>query len=140
MKTLFDSSAFAKRYVEEVGSREVDALCVATSALALSVVCVAEIISALNRRLREKRLSAREYLAAKSRLSEEVADAVIINLTPEVIARTVFLLEANPLRALDATHIACALEWGAELFVSCDDRQIKAARRAGLSARRIGTD
>jgi predicted nucleic acid-binding protein len=140
MKTLFDSSAFAKRYVEEVGSREVDALCVATSALALSVVCVAEIISALNRRLREKRLSAREYLAAKSRLSEEVADAVIINLTPEVIARTVFLLEANPLRALDAIHIACALEWGAELFVSCDDRQIKAARRAGLSTRRIGTD
>jgi predicted nucleic acid-binding protein len=140
MKTLFDSSAFAKRYVEEVGSREVDALCVATSALALSVVCVPEIISALNRRLREKRLSAREYLAAKSRLSEEVADAVIINLTPEVIARTVFLLEANPLRALDAIHIACALEWGAELFVSCDDRQIKAARRAGLSARRIGTD
>jgi len=57
MKTLFDSSAFAKRYVEEVGSREVDALCVATSALALSVVCVPEIISALNRRLREKRLS-----------------------------------------------------------------------------------
>jgi len=140
MKTLFDSSAFAKRYVEEEGSREVDALCLAASTLALSVVCVPEIISALNRRLREKRLSARDYLAAKSRLSEEVADAVIINLTPEVIARTVYLLEGNPLRALDAIHIACALEWGAELFVSCDDRQIKAARRAGLSTRRIGTE
>jgi len=140
MKTLFDSSAFAKRYVEEEGSREVDALCLAASTLALSVVCVPEIISALNRRLREKRLSARDYLAAKSRLSEEVADAVIINLTPEVIARMVYLLEGNPLRALDAIHIACALEWGAELFVSCDDRQIKAARRAGLSTRRIGTE
>lgn len=138
MKTLFDSSALAKRYVEEEGSREVGELCLAATSLALSVICVPEIISALNRRVREKRLSAREYLAAKSRLSEEVADAVVINLTPAVIVRTISLLETNPLRALDAIHVACALEWGAEVFVSCDDRQIRAARRAGLRTRRIG--
>ena len=139
MKTLFDSSAFAKRYVEEEGSREVDETCQETSALALSVVCVPEIISALNRRVREKRLSTPEYIAAKSRLSEDVADAVIVDLTPAVIARTIFLLETNALRALDALHVACALEWGADLFVSCDERQLKAVKRAGLRIRRIGT-
>jgi uncharacterized protein len=140
MKTLLDSSAFAKRYIEEEGSREVDEICLATSVLALSALCVPEIVSALNRRVREKRLSTREYLTAKSRLSEEVADAVIVNLTHEVIGRAVFLLESNPLRTLDAIHVACALEWGAELFVSCDNRQIQAARRAGLRVRRIGID
>jgi uncharacterized protein len=139
MKTLLDSSAFAKRYVEEVGSREVDEICRATSVLALSVVCVPEIISALNRRMREKRLSAHEYLTAKSRLSEDVADAVVVNLTPAVVARTVFLLETNVLRAMDALHVASALEWGADLFVSCDERQLKAAKRAGLQTKRIGT-
>jgi len=139
MKTLCDSSAFAKRYVDEKGSQEVDNVCRATSALALSVVCVPEIISALNRWVREKRLSPQEYIAAKSRLSEDVADAVIVNLTPAVIARSTFLLETNVLRAMDSLHVACALEWGAELFVSCDDRQIKAAKRAGLRTRRIET-
>jgi predicted nucleic acid-binding protein len=139
MKTLFDSSAFAKRYVDEDGSQEVDEICRATSALALSVVCVPEIVSALNRWVRERRLSAQEYVAAKSRLSEDVADAVIVNLTPAVVARSTFLLETNALRAMDALHVACALEWGADLFVSCDDRQIKAAKRAGLRTRRIAT-
>jgi uncharacterized protein len=137
MKTLFDSSAFAKRYVDEEGSEEVDEICRETSILGLSVLCVPEIISALNRGVREKRLSARGYLAAKSRLSEEVADAVMINLTPLVIARSTFLLETNVLRAMDALHVACALEWGADLFVSCDERQIKAARKAGLRTRHI---
>jgi predicted nucleic acid-binding protein len=33
---------------------------------------------------------------------------------------------------MDALHIACALEWGAEVFVSADARQLAAARRAGL--------
>jgi len=89
--------------------------------------------------MREKRLSAREYLTAKSRLSEDVADAVVVNLTPAVVARTVFLLETNVLRALDALHVASALEWGADLFVSCHERQLKAAKPAGLQIKRIGT-
>ncbi len=139
MKTLFDSSAFAKRYADEEESQEVDEICQATSELALSVVCVPEIVSALNRMVREKRLTAPEYLRAKSRLSEDVADAIIVNLTPAVIARATFLLETNTLRPMDALHVACALEWGADFFVSCDDRQIKAAKRAGLRIRRIAT-
>ena len=137
MKTLFDSSAFAKRYVEERGSQEVDDLCQAASSLGLSVICVPEIISALNRLVREKRISREDYLAAKVRLSEDVADAIIINLTAEVIARSTFLLETHPLRAMDALHVACALEWGAELFVSSDERQIRAAKKAGLRATHI---
>ena len=132
MKTLFDSSAFAKRYIEETGSQAVDDICQTTTSLALSVLCVPEIISALNRLLREKRLSRRDYLMAKSRLSADVADAAVIELTPEVVSRSILLLEANTLRTMDAIHVACALEWGAEQFVSADQRQVKAALKSGL--------
>ena len=135
VKTFFDSSAFAKRYVEEKGSQEVDDICRVTTTLALSVLCVPEIMSALTRRLRERHLTRQDYLAAKNRLSDDVADAVVINLTPAVISRAGFLLETNALRAMDALHVACALEWGAELFVSSDRRQIRAARKSGLTAR-----
>ena len=137
MRTVFDSSAFAKRYVEEKGSQEADEICRATTTLALSVLCVPEIISALNRRRRERRLSRQDYLSAKRHLSEDVADVVVINLTAAVISRATFLLETNNLRAMDALHIACALEWGAELFVSSDHRQIRAAKKSGLATRYI---
>ena len=132
MKTLFDSSAFVKRYIEEAGSQTVDDICQRTTTLALSVLCVPEIISALNRRQREKRLSRQDYLTAKMRLSEDITDAEVIELTPVVVSRSVVLLETNDLRALDAIHVACAIEWGAEEFVSADERQVKAARRSGL--------
>ena len=133
MKALFDSSALAKRYIEEAGSQAVDDACQRTTALGLSVLCVPEIISALNRRVREKRLSRQDYFSAKSRLSADVADAVVIELTPEVVSRSILLLETNDLRTLDAIHVACALEWGAEEFVSADERQVKAARKSGLN-------
>jgi predicted nucleic acid-binding protein len=137
MRTFFDSSAFAKRYIAEKGSQEVDDTCQEASALALSVLCVPEIISALNRRVREGSLTSRQYAAAKARLAVDVADAEVINLIPAVIGRAISLLETNALRALDALQIACALEWGAELFATCDERQIGAARKAGLRTKWI---
>jgi len=137
VKTFFDASTFAKRYVEENGSQLVDDICQEASELSLSVICVPEIISALNRRIREKRLSHQDYVAVKQHLSDDVRDAVIINLTPEVIATSTSLLEASPLRAMDALHIACALESGADLFVSSDKRQITAAKKAGLHTKYV---
>jgi len=98
VKTFFDSSAFAKRYVEEEGSQTVDDICRETTELSLSVICVPEILSALNRRIREKRLSQRDYARIKQHFSDDVRDAVIINLIPEVIATSTKLLEASPLR------------------------------------------
>ena len=137
MKTFFDSSAFAKRYVKELGSQTVETLCTTATELGLSVVCIPEIISALNRRVRERSLSARQYEAAKDNLAEDVRDVAIINLTPDVISTCIAILEASPVRAMDALHVACAVQWGAELFVSADKRQISAAKRAGLQARLV---
>jgi len=53
MKLAVDSSSFAKRYVQEVGSNELDGFLESASELAFSVILVTEIISGLNRRLRE---------------------------------------------------------------------------------------
>jgi len=137
VKTFFDSSAFAKRYVEERGSQFVDDICLNAKEISMSVICVPEIISALNRQIREKRLSRRDYKHIKQHLSNDVRDAVIVNLIPEVITMSTKLLEASPLRAMDALHVACALVWGADLFVSSDKRQITAAKKAGLESRLV---
>ncbi|MBA2667666.1 MAG: type II toxin-antitoxin system VapC family toxin [Trueperaceae bacterium] len=137
MRTFLDSSAFAKRFVEEAGSDAVERLCEQVTELGLSVLCVPEIISALNRRVREGSVSRDQYLEAKARLAAEVAEATIVNLLPAVIARAIGVLETTPLRALDAVHVACALQWKADLFVSSDDRQLGAAAYADLRTMKV---
>jgi len=137
LKTFFDSSAFAKRYIDEEGSQLVDDICLETTELSLSVICLPEIISALNRRVREKRLSRSDYSTIKRHLSDDVRDAIIINLVPEVIAVSTRLMEVSPLRAMDSLHVACAITWRSELFVSSDKQQIKAAKKAGLKTKYV---
>ena len=106
MRLFLDTSAFAKRFLEEAGSDDVEAFCMRASDLGLSVICVPEIISAMNRRVRERSLSRRQYEVAKKRLAQDVSDADIIQLTSAVVARSVKILERNPLRAMDALHLA----------------------------------
>jgi predicted nucleic acid-binding protein len=69
MKTCLDSSAFAKRFVEEQGSDVVEAVCAQATELGLSVLCVPEVVSALNRRLRERLLTPTQYRQAKQRMT-----------------------------------------------------------------------
>ncbi len=137
MRTFLDSSAFAKRYVDEAGSQTVDDICLRSTELSLSVICIPEILSALNRRVRERLLSRGDYAEAKQRLSADVRDAIVINLTLSVISAATAVLESSPVRAMDALHVACALEWNADLFVSSDRRQISAAKKVGLRVRYV---
>jgi predicted nucleic acid-binding protein len=132
VRTFLDSSSFAKRYIEETGSSAVDDLCAKATELAICVICIPEIISALNRRLRERLIAHQDYLAAKQFLSSDVRDVVVINLVPTVISKCTLLLESNPIRAMDALHVASAIEWEADLFASSDRKQLAAAKKAGL--------
>jgi len=134
MKIFFDSSAIAKRYILEKGSEKVDYFCSTASSIGASVICFPEIISALNRLIREKQLSDSQYSEIKKALADDFADAYLINLTAEVVSKAVEILERNSVRAMDAIHLACAIIWQSDLFVSSDIRQIKAAQKEKLKA------
>ncbi|MDI6817047.1 MAG: type II toxin-antitoxin system VapC family toxin [Actinomycetota bacterium] len=138
MRLLVDSSALAKRYVFENESETIDSLLGRASELGLCIILVPEIVSGLNRRVREGVLTAHEYRKIKRQLLNDVRDATVLQLTPAVIAHSVKLLEGNVLRAMDALHVACALEWQAELFVTADRRQLTAAGNAGLQTKYVG--
>src|SRR5215510_5171789 len=137
LNVFVDSSALAKRYIEEKGSDQVQAILSSASALAVSVICVPEIVSALCRRRHERKLSTEEYRQVRASLLSDIDDATVVGLTEEVIAQAVALLEQFPLRSADALHIACASEWSTDLFVSADDRQCVAARAHGLRVEAI---
>ncbi|MFO1375521.1 MAG: type II toxin-antitoxin system VapC family toxin [Steroidobacteraceae bacterium] len=132
MRVFFDSSAFAKRYVDEAGTPEVLGWCDRANELLLSVIAVPELVSAFQRLLREERLDSMQYRQIKRELLEDIAGAVICDTTQTVVRQAIDALEARPLRAMDALHLAAALANRADVFVSADARQCDAARHFGL--------
>lgn len=132
MRVYFDSSAFAKRYVDEQGSADVLHWCDQASELALSVIAVPELVSAFCRLQREGLLSAAQYRSIKSDLLVDIADALICDTSPLVVSRAVHALENHPLRGMDAIHLGAAIACEAEVFISADLRQCSAARALGL--------
>jgi uncharacterized protein len=110
LNVFFDSSGLAKRYIEEKGNDQVQAILSSAAVLAVSVICVPEIVSALCCLRRERKLSTEEYRNAKASGSYGFDDATVIGITEDVIAHGVALLEQFPLRSADALHIACASE------------------------------
>lgn len=133
MKVFLDTSALAKRYVAEQGSDQVLAVCQRADSLVISVICLPELISTLCRLVREEKLASAAYRALKGGMMADLADVDICEITQEVLASVVSLLELHPLRAMDGLHVACALASAPDAFVSADHRQISAARKAGLS-------
>jgi len=141
MKLAVDSSSLAKRYVQEIGSDKLERFLQNASELALCIILVPEIVSGLARRMREGALTISNYRAARKQLLADVRDATILQITPSVVSSSVKLLENNDLRdlrAMDALHVACALEWQADLFVTSDRKQLTAAKNAGLRTEYLG--
>ena len=132
MRVFFDPSALAKRYVDEAGTADVLSWCDRAGELALSVTAVPELISAFCRLRRERRITEAQYRRLKGELMHDLEDALVCELTSEVVQRAVKALEAHALRGIDAIHVAAALACGADVFVSADARQCSAARGSGL--------
>ena len=137
MNCFADSSALAKRYIADEKSEDLEGLLQNASNLAVSVLCLPEIISALCRRRRERFLTPSQYKAAKNALEADIVDASIIAVVDEVLLRSIVLLESFPLRASDAIQISSAILWQADLFVSADERQCAAAKASGLEVMRL---
>ena len=133
MKVFFDSSALAKRYLEETGSEEVEKICFKAEAVILSILCVPEIISAFARLRRENKLSIQQFTELKRVFLVEIEDTQLINISSVIIKHSVELLEQYSVRTLDALHIACAGAVEVDLFVTADRRQMDAANALGFA-------
>jgi uncharacterized protein len=133
VRIFFDTSALAKRYVEEEGSEKVRTLCATADALGVSILVVPELISTLCRLVREGHLSSEDYQSLKSAVQADLSEADLCDLSQEAFDQALRCLESHSLRALDALHVGSALVYQPDLFVSADRRQAEAADREGLA-------
>ena len=141
----FDTSALAKRYVVEVGSSWVQAVVAQQSGQTIytSVLTQPELVSALQRRVREGNLEADEALAlAEQVVSHMTQSYALIAITTPVITQACSALQKHPLRAYDALHLACAQavreglegqELSGPIFVASDDTLLTAAAAEGFA-------
>ena len=138
IRLFLDSSALAKRYVQEVGTERVVVLCREAEEVVVSIIALPEVVSTLNRLRREGRLSQRDYHAIKQDILADLAEASVIEVTASIVDKALACLERSPLRASDALHIATAMEVSADLFVTADRRQRQGATDAGLKVEAVG--
>jgi hypothetical protein len=120
-----DSSALVKIVVREKESEALLAFVAANPARVTSAVSVTEVRRAIGR------LPGRRAQADRARLVLDGMALLAVDL--EILDRAAGLGPPE-LRTLDAIHIASALSLGGDLraFVTYDERQLAAARKAGL--------
>jgi predicted nucleic acid-binding protein len=138
MNVFFDSSAWAKRYIDEKGSEEVVRTGNSADEITLSILCIPELISAFSRLKREGKISNNQYIQLRSALLADIADVQLVNISEEIINRTIILLENHALRTPDALHLACFDKACPDLFVTADHRQYEAAKHLGMNVQFVG--
>jgi len=135
MKVFLDSSALIKRYIREQGTDHVIDICKDASEIAVSVVCITEVLSACNRLVREGLITEDQYTAIKQDFILDIESATIIDLTGDVIQASITCLEKGAIRSLDAIHVGAALAYGPDLFVTGDMKQKTIAEIMGIKVR-----
>ncbi len=142
MWAYFDTSALVKRYIDEVGRRQVLQLLRRHECVASTVVPV-ELRIALRRRVIEGTLEAARVPEILKRVSADRAYWTLVEVGAEVLGAAEKLVAVHPLRTLDAIHVASAQVFAAGvsepdlMFVSADKRQTETADVLGLATRFI---
>lgn len=145
MIDYFDSSAFVKRYVVEVGTDSVMALLRAGSAPAIARIGQVEAAAAIARRTRDGALTAKQRDRLLGRVAQDFTECRVIELTAIITRLSIRLLRRYPLRAADSIHLASAV-WlrdgldGSVRFVCADTALERAARAEGLDTLCPGAD
>ena len=134
---FWDSSALAAVILRDALAVDFDAILVADPGACIWWGTAVECASALARRSREGRLSARDHTDARQSADILIGECHEVEPTPELRAQAVTLLRETDLRTADALQLAAALAWagsrpsGAE-FVCLDRRLRDAATAAGF--------
>jgi uncharacterized protein len=137
---FFDTSALAKRYVTEKGSRWIKRITRKRSGnvLVLSTLATVELVAAIVRREREGTLSNTTRIRIQNHFFKHLHKTyLVVDLGASVLAIAQAMVAKHPLRTLDSLQLACAVEamqlLGVPIiFVSADQRLLTAAAAEGF--------
>jgi predicted nucleic acid-binding protein len=134
----FDTSALAKRYLDEAGSDDVDAFLGRRPRALISRLVVVELRCLLARRLGARQIDARYEQAA---LAGRRGHFQVEPLTDRHALTAYDLIDqllGHSLRTLDALHLAIAQNIGAGILATADLRMARAAEALGFTVVTFG--
>jgi uncharacterized protein len=137
MNLYLDTSALIKRYVNETGSSDVGEWIRSADDKATTMITRAEMSAGMNRLLRMKHLSQKDYGDALEEFRADWEDYHRLPVTEPLVARADALACEHNLRGYDAIHLAAALTWQDLLslpvtLVTYDRELAEAARSSGM--------
>ncbi len=135
-----DSSAWVKRYFQEIGSDRVHGLFNGSEALAGSWLGCVEVSAAIARQAVARRIDGIRRRKIETQLDYEWGRFLQAGVTEAEFNSAVDLAREHGLRGADAVHLAIALELterfratGDDLvFWTADDELVEAGRKTGL--------
>ena len=129
-----DASALVKLFVPEIESDDLNQALAGLTDVIISDLALTEMASAIGRRLREQRLTRADAQRLYREASKLHATSHHAELTPPIHRRAerLMLSLTVPLRALDALHLATALDAEAATVVTFDPRLRDAVSSQGL--------
>jgi predicted nucleic acid-binding protein len=137
MKLYVDTSDLFKLYVEESGSRAIEALAATAETMHTSRVAYAEFRGSVARARRNHRVSEVAYKEAVTNFENSWLTYSISEVTEPLVSLAGDLAAKHFLRGFDAIHLASAVTLQHELgepmtFSAADERLMEAARAEGL--------
>lgn len=136
MNIFLDTSALAKRYVKEPGSKEVDDLFFSFAReVFVSTLSFVEFAAAIGRKLRNKEMAKRSAQRALRELETDWYNLFTrVPLSDTLAESAASLAVQYSLKGADAVHLATAVEVHADLFVAADNRLITVAEKVGIKS------
>lgn len=134
MRVAIDTSALVKRYLAIQGGAALQPVFDQATSVHIAHHCRVEMHSAFNRMRLTKQITPTVCRAAIADFDKELVDFQVSPWTPEIEAQAISLLAGSNLRAMDALHVAAALAVDVDRFVTSDERQWQAAKRANIAA------
>lgn len=135
LATLYVESSALLRIVLE-GDADLSRRVAEYPRLFTSALTLIEATRALSRALREDRINAEGHGRAHGRLAGFVQSTTVAEITRRVRERAALDFPVEPVRSLDAIHLATMTVWretlGAMVVASCDDRIVRNARALGF--------
>jgi uncharacterized protein len=124
-----------KRYLDEPGRKIILSLLESKASLAIvSELALPELSSAFRRAAHAKRLSMEKARDLLGRAREDLDLLSVARLDSMVVTRAAHLAMSRDLRALDAIHLATALEMDCSHLVSSGHALLDASKREGLKS------
>ena len=140
MDTYYDTGALIPLYVDEVFSGAVTDYTTSCGVpIPFSLFHRLEFENALRLKLFRKDMNQGQYLAILKKVEMNISDSMLVfrpvnwieafdrarSIGADVTAKT-------GCRTLDLIHVAIAVQWGCPTFLTADERQLAAAKMAGL--------